>query len=100
MLSTFIIGVVNAVVIGYMFKLMEDQMHANKTVMGLANLVSSIIEIMVFPITATILRVCGGAIGGIEVALFSYFVRLLITTYITNPWLVLPVQILNCFSFA
>ena len=100
MLSTFFVGVANAVVIGYIFMLMEDEMHASRTIMGLANLVASLIEIFVFPFSSKILSLCGGAVGGIEVAIFSYFVRFIILSYIRNPWLVLPTQLFNCLSFA
>ena len=70
LLTTFVIGVVNAVVIGYMFKLMEDFMHANRTVMGLATLVASLAEILVFPFSERILRMCGGGFGGMISTLY------------------------------
>ena len=100
LISIFVLGVSNMTLLGYLFVIMKDKMDSSKTIMGLASLVQSLAQIFVFPFADKIINFCGGTINAIEIAAFSYCIRYIAISYIINPWLVLPTQVLHSIGFS
>ena len=100
LVSIFILGFSNMTLVGYLFVIMKDKMDSSRTIMGLASLVQSLAQIFVFPFADKIINFCGGTINAIEIAAFSYCIRYIAISYIINPWLVLPTQVLHGFGFS
>ena len=63
--------------------------------MGLANGIASITQFIVFPFTNSIMLKLGGPIICMELGTLMYCLLLLAISFIKNPWIVLPVQILQ-----
>ena len=97
--TMFVQGFSHMVYIAYLFLLMKDKMHSNRTIMGLSTFVSALAQIAVFPFADRVVDFCGGRIVSMELAVFSWSVRHMINSYIVNPWLVLPSNLLHAFSF-
>ena len=98
-MCVFLVGVASAVLLGYLFLLMDHEMKASKSIMGSAVLISCLVQVLLFPYSDKIIKKFG-ALPCIEIALFSYCIRFMFVSYIINPWLILPTQLLHCFGFA
>ena len=97
--SVIIAGVSNSVVNCYLFQMMSDEMNAPKTMMGLANLVAGMGEIVIFPLSGKLMKLFKGPINCITVAISCYVLRCILFAFIRNPWLVMPTQFLNGICF-
>ena len=98
-LSVFLVGIASAVLLGFLFQIMEDEMNASRTTMGLAVLISCLVQVFLFPFADKIIDRLG-ALPCIEIAMLSYFVRFLLVSYLQNPWFVIPTQLFHCLGFA
>lgn len=98
--TVFIAGIANAVVNVYLFKYLNDELHASKTVMGLANLFAALGEILVFPVSQQLLCILRGPTNVITLSVFAYALRFILLVVVKNQWLLLPVQMLNGIGFS
>ena len=94
-MNAFVVGLSDAVLFGYLFLIMKDKMHSSKTIMGLSILIGSFSQICMFPLAHKVIHFLKGPINCIIISIFTYGVRLLIISYVTNPFLVFPMQLLH-----
>lgn len=69
MVTVFICGLSNAGTDGFLFLVMKDEMHSTKTTMGLATVVSDVVEVVMFPISNFLIK----RFGDMECLIFSLF---------------------------
>ena len=79
---------------GFCFLLM-DEMQASKITMTLAVVICTISELTVYPFSSDLIRLLRGPIPCIAIGIFSYFPRYMLMSYVVNPWLILPIQLLQ-----
>jgi predicted MFS family arabinose efflux permease len=85
---------------GFLFLLIEVEMDATKTAMGVTILVSCISEVLTFPFTHRLIKWVGGPIRALEVGLLMYVVRFVALSYIKNAWFTIPIHLLHSVTFA
>lgn len=94
----FSAGIGSAIVHNYLFLYME-LLGAGNTLMGWALTVATLSELVIFSSSDRLLK-RWGIKNVLLLALAALVVRLLAYALISNPWLVLPVQLLHGFSFS
>lgn len=98
LLVIFITGMSAAVMQNYLFLYM-NQIGASETLMGIALSVAMLGEITLFLLSERLLkRYRPNQL--LMFAMVGHALRLVLYSYISNPWLVLPVQVLHGCSFA
>lgn len=100
LVTAFVMGIAQSIAFSFLLKLLEDELDASKTIMGLAHLISSFSEMVIFFLSKRILKLCRGSVGCIELAVFAYAVRYLVMSYSSEKWVILPIQLLSSLSFA
>ena len=95
LLTVAITGIANNVFQCFVFLLMEDTMDSSKTVMTLAVTSCVVAELIVFPMSSKFIKFFRGAIPSIAIGTLSYLPRFMLMTYVTNPWLMLPIQLFH-----
>ena len=100
LLTIVIMGIANGILYGFLFLLMNDEMSGTKTTMGVCTATAILAETIMFPYCSKIIKILGGPIPAIIMGVFSYFVRFLLTSYVQNAWLILPIQLLHCVGWA
>ena len=98
-ISAFIGAMSNFGLLSFLFLFMDDNMNASKIAMGLGITTSNIAEVFMFPFANYFIK----KFGDMECLIFSIFtntIRFVILAFITNPWLVLPVQLLHSTGWA
>jgi len=98
LLVIFITGMSAAVMQNYLFLYM-NQIGASETLMGIALSVAMLGEITLFVFSEWLLKRYRPH-QLLMFAMLGHSVRLVLYSYISTPWLVLPVQILHGCSFA
>ena len=93
-------GIASGIMYGFLFLLMDDEMSATKTTMGLCMAAAIFAECILFPYCSKIMKTLGGPIPAIIMGVFSYCVRFILITYVENAWLILPIQLLHCIGWA
>jgi PPP family 3-phenylpropionic acid transporter len=94
----FSAGMGSAIIHNYLFLYM-DLLGASNTLMGLALTVATLSELVIFSSSDQLLN-RWGIKNVLLLALAALAVRLLTYAIISNPWLVLPVQLLHGLSFS
>ena len=98
--TVVLLGIGYTLINGYLVLYLEKELDTPKTVTGLILAVSSLCQIAVFPCSAQLQKLVGGAYPCFILALFSYFTRFLLFSLIKNYWLALPIQLLESTGFA
>ena len=98
--TVILLGIGYTLINGYLVLYLEKELDTPKTVTGLILAVSSLCQIVVFPCSAQLQKLVGGAYPCFILALFSYFTRFLLFSLIKNYWLALPIQLLESTGFA
>ncbi|KAH3868725.1 major facilitator superfamily domain-containing protein 6-A-like [Dreissena polymorpha] len=91
-------GVCNGVIWGFLFWHLEN-IGATQILLGVANGVSLFSEMCMFLVVFRILQRTG-CLPFMTVGLLGYAVRFVVFASIDNPWVVLPFEILQGFTFA
>uniref|UniRef100_A0A7M5XEP1 Major facilitator superfamily associated domain-containing protein n=2 Tax=Clytia hemisphaerica TaxID=252671 RepID=A0A7M5XEP1_9CNID len=99
LLSVLLCGIFHGLLYGFMFLYMEKELSSTKTAMGLCVVIGSIGEIIMFPVSHKIIKTVD-TIPCLIAGIFSYFLRFLLTSFVTNQWWMLPIQLLHSFGFA
>jgi MFS family permease len=94
----FSAGIGSAIIHNYLFLYME-LLGAGNTLMGWALTVATLSELVIFSSSDRLLN-RWGIKSVLLLALAALAVRLLAYAIISNPWLVLPVQLLHGFTFS
>ena len=97
--TALMVGMAEGFQFGFVFLLMEE-IEADKIVMGLTVLVSCTVEVMVFPVSAKIIRLLGGPEIVMGLGVLSWSARFLMISYFQNQWLIMSTSILHAFGFA
>lgn len=85
---------------GFLFLFMRDDLNASANTMTLVIMTTSIAEIIAFPFTSKIIRFIGSAHLTIIIGVFSYFIRFVVMSYTTNPWMIIPIQVIHGIGFS
>ena len=99
LLTVFLTGICNGLMIGFFFLYMDQELNSSKTIMGLSMAFGNLGEIFIFPVSYKLIKMVG-TIPCLISGIFAYFLRYIFLSIITNPWLTLPIQLLNAFCFA
>jgi MFS transporter, PPP family, 3-phenylpropionic acid transporter len=91
-------GALNGIVETFLLIYLRTELNASFLCMGLARAVSVLFEIPTFTHSSKFIRFFGVR-GSMVVALLAYCIRFSLYASITNPWFVIPVEILNVFSY-
>ena len=97
--SNFLQGTSHAIMYNFLFLHMKDYMNSKDSILGWTIVAANIGEILLFPFSKVIIR----RFGKMNCFLFSMLVngiRFILLGFCTNPWLVLPIQLLHSFAFA
>ena len=92
LITALVTGIVNGIYLSYLFVLLK-QLNCPNIIMGLSILIASFCCVWVFFILEKIIEVLGGTMQCLFVSCFSWSIRLLLTSYIQNPYLILPLQV-------
>ena len=99
LLIVIVIGTADGMLNAYLFMLMEEEMKARRSLMGICTVIACLSEAIMYPFAAKIIRFLGGSFPCFVIALLSHFVRLFCISYIKNPILVLPAQTLHSCGY-
>ena len=97
--TIFIMGLANGLLYGYMFWFIED-LNGHQILMGLSILVACATEVMMFPYSEKCIKKLGGNVAAVGIAVFSYAIRFLGFSYLTNAWYILLLQLVHAIGFA
>ena len=100
LITVFLMGLGYNLVNGYLVLFLERELNTPKTVTGLILAISSICQIVVFPFSAQLKEMLGGAYPCFILALISYFARFLLFSFIKSYWLALPIQLFESTGYA
>lgn len=100
LVSVTVCGFSNTIVNCYLFMLMHDVIKGPKVVILLANLTARLSEVVFFLLADEITKRLSGALNIITLAVFSYFIQFALLIFVSNPWLIIPLQLLSGISYA
>lgn len=83
----------------YLFWFMQKFLHSPKWLLGMTNTVAGISAVPVVAASTLIIKWCGHT-KIFMMSLIVYGVRFLAYSYVYNPYLILPVEILEAFTFS
>lgn len=98
LITIWLVGNFMAVIDNFLFWFLED-LGGGELVMGLSLLFTCVGEIPVFFISGHIIRRIGHS-GVLYLTLGCYALRFFLYSILTNPWTVLPVELLHGITFA
>ena len=96
--TVFVSGTALNLHLSFLFLLMSEELHSTTTPMTLTLIACMITEIIAYPLSARFTRVMGGPVPVIITGIASYFPRFIITSYIREPWLMIPLQCFHAFG--
>ena len=99
LVTVFLTGICNGLMIGFFFLYMDQELNSSKTIMGLSMAFGNLGEIFIFPVSYKLIKMVG-TIPCLISGIFAYFLQYIFLSIITNSWLTLPIQLLNAFCFA
>ena len=100
LITVLLLGLGYNLINGYLVLFLERELDTPKTVTGLILAMSSICQIVVFPFSAQLKKMLGGAYPCFILALISYFTRFLLFSFIKSYWLALPIQLFESTGYA
>lgn len=94
----FIMGVCNGVIWSFLYWHLEN-LGASQLVIGLGSVINNLAEIITFFFIFPVIRRVG-VFPFMVLGILGYIVRFCVFAYIDNPWMILPVEVLQGFTFA
>lgn len=94
----FIMGVCNGVIWGFLYWHLEN-LGASQLVIGLGSIINNIAEIVTFFFIFPLIRRLGVR-PFMYLGILGYIARFCVFAFIDNPWFILPVEVLQGFTFA
>ena len=94
----FIMGMCNGVIWGFLYWHLEN-LGASQLVIGLGSVINNVAEIITFFFIFPVIRRVG-VFPFMVLGIIGYIARFCVFAYIDNPWLILPVEVLQGFTFA
>lgn len=85
---------------GFVYVLMEEYMNSTKFIMGLSMTVACATELVFLAFSSNIIKALGGTMPATVIASLSHAIRYILISYVENPWLVLPLQGMQCLGVA
>lgn len=92
--TVLIIGTIHAIYLGFLFILLKE-IECPKIVMGLSLVVGSVASATCIGLCENFIKWFGGTIRVLAFGCFTWALRFILFFYMQNPWLVLPIQILQ-----
>lgn len=99
LLTILVVGAANGLLYLFTFLLLEE-LDASKTLMGFSIVFLCVAELIMFPLSEKIIKLCKGPYVCVLISVFSYFLRFMLYSLIHKPWLILPIQFLHSFGYA
>ena len=96
---SFVMGAASAVIGSFLFLYLTEHLGASSTLLGLTLLVSCCGEAPFFFMAKRVQEKIGIR-GMVAAAHIGYIARVLWYSFVTNPWAVLPAEILHALTFA
>ncbi|XP_057289310.1 major facilitator superfamily domain-containing protein 6-B-like [Hydractinia symbiolongicarpus] len=93
-------GINFSLINGFQAIFMEKELGRTKTIIGLASALSSVSEILVFRVSAKLIKLFCGTYPSFIIATFSYCLRFLSMSFVEEPYLMVPIQLFQFFGFA
>ena len=100
LITVFLLGLGYNLINGYLVLFLERELDTPKTVTGLILAMSSICQVVVFPFSAQLKKMLGGAYPCFILALISYLARFLLFSFIKSYWFALPIQLFESAGYA
>lgn len=100
LLTAFISGLAFSLFIYFTILLLDNETHISKSRIGLIFSIASASGAIMFPFTAKIIKLLKGPLPAISLGVFSYSIRYIIMSYVSNYWVIASIQTLNCLGFA
>ena len=97
--TVLIMGIANGLLYGFMFLYIQDLKGSN-IIMGLSILVACSTEVMMFPISNTVIKFLRGNLIAVTVAFATYVIRFAGFSLLQNAWYILLLQLLHSVCFA
>lgn len=97
--TVLIMGIANGLLYGFMFLYIQD-LNGSKIIMGLSILVACSTEVMMFPISNTVIKFLRGNLIAVTVAFATYVIRFAGFSLLQNAWYILLLQLLHSVCFA
>lgn len=98
-LSTLlVVGTVHAIYIGFLFVLLRD-INCPNIVMGLSIVVGALASAVGIILSEGFIHAFGGTLRVLCIGCASWALRFLLFAYLYDPWLVLPIQLLQGFGY-
>lgn len=98
LVSAWVIGMLMSVVENFLFWFIQD-LDGGQTIMGLSVLVMSIGEIPAFILSGHLIARIGYTVT-LSLTFVCYAVRFVAYSFLTDPWTVLPIELLHGVTFA
>lgn len=98
LLTVLVVGTIHALYISFLFILLRE-INCPNIVMGLSIVVGAVASVVFIKLCEKFINVLGGTIRVLCLGSLSWAIRFLLFTYLENPWLVLPIQLLQGFGY-
>lgn len=99
LLTTLVMGIANGLLYGFMFLYIQD-LNGSKIIMGLSILVACSTEVMMFPVSNSVIKLLRGNLVAITIAFATYVIRFAGFSLLQNAWYILLLQLLHSVCFA
>ena len=96
--TLLVVGTVHAIYIGFLFVLLRD-IHCPNVVMGLSIVVGALASAVGIVLSEGFIHAFGGTLRVLCIGCASWALRFLLFAYLYDPWLVLPIQLLQGFGY-
>lgn len=97
MLIVTFFGLFNSVTEAFLFWYLQD-LGSTQLILGLCLVCNCLFEVVMLFCAGKIIN-CIGHIPCLYIGLFAWFIRFLSYSFLTNVWLVLPIELLHCLCF-
>ena len=97
--TVLIMGIANGLLYGFMFLYIQD-LKGSKIIMGLSILVACSTEVMMFPVSNTVIKFLRGNLIAVTLAFATYVIRFAGFSLLQNAWYILLLQLLHSVCFA
>lgn len=94
------VGTARGLYTSFLFLFLKEELDSSNLIMGLAIAAGSVSSICLFRLSTYIIRLSRGTLQAMLLGCASWALRFLFYSYMNNPWLVLPIQLLNGFGLA
>jgi PPP family 3-phenylpropionic acid transporter len=98
LMTVLVVGIVHGFYLCYLFILLKE-INTPNLIMGLSIVAGAISAMQFLYFLEKIIRIVGGTLNMLFIACLSWGIRLLLTSYIHNPYLILPIQLFQGIGF-